>query len=53
MATVNNAGFNVPQVHLMGKPSPLIYEAAGRLLDLAPADLVAVGDSIEHDIGGE
>lgn len=41
------------QVHLMGKPSPIIYEAAGRLLSMAPADLVAVGDSLQHDISGE
>lgn len=37
----------------MGKPSPVIYEAAARLLDMPPSDLVAVGDSLEHDIGGE
>ena len=37
----------------MGKPSPVIYEAASRLLNLAPCDIVAVGDSLEHDIGGK
>lgn len=40
-------------VDWIGKPFPHIYEAALALLgDPAPAQLVCVGDSIEHDIAG-
>ncbi|KAG2491061.1 hypothetical protein HYH03_010507 [Edaphochlamys debaryana] len=40
------------RVVLMGKPAPLIYGEAGRLLGLEPGRLLAVGDSMEHDIAG-
>ena len=39
-------------VVLMGKPAPLIYAACAELLGLPPSQLLAVGDSLEHDIGG-
>lgn len=34
------------QVVLMGKPAPVIYEAAAELLSLQPHELVAIGDSL-------
>mmetsp|Transcript_8383 Transcript_8383/g.25318 ORF Transcript_8383/g.25318 Transcript_8383/m.25318 type:complete len:428 (-) Transcript_8383:263-1546(-) len=37
---------------LMGKPAPAIYEAAMSALDLSPKDVIAIGDSLEHDIAG-
>ena len=38
---------------LLGKPAQVIYQAAMQLLDLHdPKDLVAIGDSLEHDIAG-
>lgn len=37
---------------LMGKPAAAIYEIALRDLDLAPRDVLAIGDSIEHDVAG-
>eukprot|EP00884_Botryococcus_braunii_P011291 jgi/Botrbrau1/20162/Bobra.0173s0061.2 len=40
------------QVLLMGKPGPLIYQAAASLLDLAPDEVLVIGDSVEHDIRG-
>lgn len=40
------------EVRLMGKPAPVIYEAALRMLGLPPGAVIAVGDSMEHDIGG-
>lgn len=44
------AGGNVV---LMGKPAPLIYDAARRMLGgLEPHELLAVGDSLEHDVAG-
>ncbi|GLI65938.1 hypothetical protein VaNZ11_009598 [Volvox africanus] len=39
-------------VVLMGKPSPLIYMACGEMLGLAPSEMLAVGDSLEHDVAG-
>lgn len=40
-------------VDWIGKPFPHIYEAALALLgDPAPAQVVCIGDSIEHDIAG-
>jgi len=39
-------------VVLMGKPAPIIYQAALDMLGLPPSEVVAVGDSLEHDIGG-
>jgi beta-phosphoglucomutase-like phosphatase (HAD superfamily) len=40
------------EVVLMGKPAAVIYEGALELLGLPAAEVVAVGDSLEHDIGG-
>lgn len=41
------------EVQLMGKPSPLIYEACTQLVpDIAPGRWLAIGDSLQHDIGG-
>lgn len=40
------------EVHLMGKPAPIIYEAACRDLGLSKEEVVAIGDSLEHDIAG-
>ncbi|KXZ41725.1 hypothetical protein GPECTOR_305g833 [Gonium pectorale] len=40
------------RVVLMGKPAPLIYAACGQLLGLPAGELLAVGDSLEHDIAG-
>ena len=40
------------QVHLTGKPDPIIYDAAREQLDVPTAQLIAVGDSLEHDIAG-
>ena len=39
-------------VRVMGKPAPVIYEAAMRDLALEKGEVLAVGDSIEHDIAG-
>lgn len=40
-------------VHLIGKPYPLVYGACRDALDgLEPAEIVAVGDSMAHDIKG-
>ncbi|PNH00061.1 hypothetical protein TSOC_014131, partial [Tetrabaena socialis] len=39
-------------VQLMGKPSPLIYAACEEVLRLAAGELLAVGDSLEHDVAG-
>ncbi len=42
------------QVILLGKPAPVIYEAAMQLLGLtSPGEVLAIGDSLEHDIAGE
>lgn len=42
------------QVCLLGKPAPVIYQTAMQLLGLeSPADILAIGDSLEHDIAGE
>lgn len=40
------------EVRLMGKPAPVIYEAALHMLGLPPGAVIAIGDSMEHDIGG-
>jgi ribonucleotide monophosphatase NagD (HAD superfamily) len=41
------------QVLLMGKPADIIYKAALSMLgDLAPGSVLAIGDSMEHDIAG-
>lgn len=39
-------------VVLMGKPAPLIYAAAAEALGLSAGELLAVGDSLEHDVAG-
>lgn len=39
-------------VRYVGKPWPAIYRMALRILELPPARLCAVGDSLHHDIGG-
>jgi ribonucleotide monophosphatase NagD (HAD superfamily) len=46
-------------VQLMGKPDPIIYEAARELLPgnaaaaaADPRQWLAIGDSLEHDIAG-
>lgn len=40
------------QVRLMGKPDPIIYTSAMKLIGLTPDQVLAVGDSLEHDIYG-
>ena len=40
------------EVVLMGKPAPVIYAAALEMLQLPAHQVIAVGDSLEHDIGG-
>lgn len=39
-------------VRVMGKPAAVIYERALRDLNLQKSEILAVGDSIEHDITG-
>jgi HAD superfamily hydrolase (TIGR01459 family) len=39
-------------VRWIGKPWPAVYRAALSILDAPPPRLLAVGDSLEHDIGG-
>jgi FMN phosphatase YigB (HAD superfamily) len=39
---------------MLGKPSPVIYDAAMQLLDVSdPKQVVAIGDSLMHDIAGQ
>lgn len=40
------------EVLLMGKPAPVIYEAALQQLGLEASQVLAIGDSLEHDIAG-
>lgn len=40
------------RVLFYGKPCPPIFDAVQRQLDLPPAALLMVGDSLEHDIAG-
>jgi HAD superfamily hydrolase (TIGR01459 family) len=40
------------EVRYVGKPWPAIYRAALATADLPPRRLLAVGDSLAHDIGG-
>ncbi|KAF5836768.1 HAD-like domain-containing protein [Dunaliella salina] len=40
------------QVRLCGKPDPIIYNACKDALGLHPSEVLAVGDSLEHDIAG-
>ena len=37
----------------MGKPGAAVYAAAIEMLGKQPAELVAVGDSLQHDIAGD
>jgi HAD superfamily hydrolase (TIGR01459 family) len=39
-------------VRYVGKPWPAVYRMALAILELPPARLLAVGDSLDHDIGG-
>ena len=34
------------------KPSPAVFAHAGRALGAAPAELLHVGDSLDHDVAG-
>lgn len=40
------------EVCIMGKPDAVIYTAAMADLGCQPSELLAIGDSMEHDIGG-
>lgn len=40
------------KVVLMGKPAPVIYDVALEKLGLPAHEVVAIGDSLEHDIAG-
>lgn len=40
------------EVWLAGKPAPVIYAAALEMLELPADQVVAIGDSLEHDVGG-
>lgn len=40
------------EVYRMGKPAKVIYEEALRMLQLTPDEVIAIGDSLEHDING-
>lgn len=40
------------EVWLAGKPAPVVYAAALDLLELPADQVVAIGDSLEHDVGG-
>ena len=39
-------------VRYIGKPWPVVYRAAMALLDLPPSRILAIGDSLDHDIAG-
>jgi HAD superfamily hydrolase (TIGR01459 family) len=39
-------------VHYHGKPHPRIYRSCVGLLGLQPARMLAIGDSLEHDVAG-
>jgi len=39
-------------VRLMGKPDPVIYESAMKQLGVDASRVLAIGDSLEHDIAG-
>ena len=36
----------------MGKPAPVIYEAAMKELGVDASKVLAIGDSLEHDVAG-
>ena len=37
----------------MGKPDPVIYDVALDLLQLPKSSVLAIGDSLQHDIQGD
>ena len=44
----------VSQVVLLGKPAPAIYKVAMEMLSAEdPQHVLAIGDSMEHDIAGK
>ena len=47
-------GAPVEKIHLLGKPSPIVYNMAKNdfLSHLEKKEIIAVGDSLEHDIQG-
>lgn len=40
------------QIHWMGKPDPVIYDVALDILNIPKEHILAVGDSLQHDIQG-
>lgn len=50
---LGESGSGVQECVLLGKPAPTIYKAAMQLLGLNdPKEIIAIGDSLEHDIAG-
>lgn len=47
-------GVPIEKIHLLGKPSPIMYNYAkdSFLSDVPKSEIIAVGDSLEHDIKG-
>ena len=47
-------GVPLEKIHLLGKPSPIVYHWAQESFfsDLEKTSIIAVGDSLEHDIKG-
>lgn len=43
---------SLAQVFWMGKPDPIIYKVALGMLQLPKKSIVAIGDSLQHDIQG-
>ncbi|GMH38100.1 hypothetical protein BSKO_05984 [Bryopsis sp. KO-2023] len=39
-------------VEWMGKPAPIIYTSAMQMIGMEPSEVVAIGDSLDHDIEG-
>ena len=39
-------------IHLMGKPSAVMYETIMEMTGTGREETVAVGDSLEHDVAG-
>lgn len=56
LAVKYNQDLGVPleRIHLLGKPSPIVYNLARQsfLSDIRKEEIIAVGDSLEHDIQG-
>ena len=40
------------EVVLLGKPAAVLYEEALRMLNLRKDEVLAIGDSLQHDIAG-